>query len=1091
MEVKSEKNVVKPEKNEVIIKPLIWEDASDDKEEDIVPIRVWGLDREGKSVCIRIEDFPNFYWVELPREVQGQRIIWTEQLASEVIHNIASRSKNFSEDWILETQFPPCGKETLYYFKLDPNIPMVCVFFKSMKAGNIFAGKLKYDQHILDYGKARLLVHENNNSKLPITLKLRALKKIAPCQWIKVQAVSVPSRQTISTSQEYIARWNEVDGIPLTETTEWPFEPVIMAVDGEMYSDKPEAMPDKHIAKHCCFMWSCVVKRYKAKTETTKRYCIVLGECDQIPPDKLENSEIILVDNEVELMNKYGELCQKEDPDIIMGFNIYGFDNPYLNFRVERQLKSLPVLGRIKGQISTYKEQLWESRAYNEMPINYFTTPGRIMLDLLTYFKRSPQKFSQYKLDTIAYHYLGETKKDMSAKNMFRIYGSYLDIQDKKLTDPKEYQRLVQPIKEELQEVALYCIQDSELLLKLTDYINIVTDITELANVVQINPLNTVISGQTVRCIAQIYFLCSNINIVINDRTADVKSFTGGAVGDPKVGLEDLVLCWDFASMYPSIMRAFNIDYTTLIPESIVNKLDPSSYYKAEFQQEEEEDDIEEAEAEFEYNQEFDDNGKEKKKKKKDKIKVIKKYVYYWYQKRKGVLPTLVEKLVNERNSVRKLMAQDQKVLDKYIADDNKLSELLSLAERDSQQEEELQYLMDTIEDRKKEIFRYKVRINVEESQQLGLKVSGNSMYGFIGAKFGLPLQEGSRTVTAMGRMLIGKITEYVSTYYRGSAVYGDTDSTMMTIPYITSSDQMYYWGTKIAEEVNKGIPPGGTDALGNVLPEGRKALLQDPMKIEYEKGMRIMCFKKKKYAALLYDKKGNLYQDDVKNEKGIVVGKTDTMLTRGIVLSRRDNCEYLRDTYHELLYDILHQADMISVYQKMFNKIHLLLTDQVPFEKLVIVKSCRSTYAKESNAMNIFVNNLKRDNKIVNGGDRLEYVIVQDPDYPGWDKVGFKKRSVEQFLERKGTPKEEPLDTSWYVAKHLKNPLDQLLSVGYRKEIDYIKQHTGSFRLDNKSKKVLHLDTPLEIIATIVKSGQSHLYFGNWFNHIMSKVVS
>ena len=54
-------------------------------------------------------------------------------------------------------------------------------------------------------------------------------------------------------------------------------------------------------------------------------HCYVLGTCDDIPGAKIES-----VCSERELLIKWSELIQKEDPAIIIGYNIFGFDYEFM-----------------------------------------------------------------------------------------------------------------------------------------------------------------------------------------------------------------------------------------------------------------------------------------------------------------------------------------------------------------------------------------------------------------------------------------------------------------------------------------------------------------------------------------------------------------------------------------------------------------------------------------------------------------------------------------------------------------------------------------------------------------------------------------
>ena len=77
-------------------------------------------------------------------------------------------------------------------------------------------------------------------------------------------------------------------------------------------------------------------------------HCYVVGSCDDIPGAKID-----CVSSERELLIKWSELIQKEDPDIIIGYNIFGFDYEFMfrrsqeTFCVDEFLK----LSRRKNEI--------------------------------------------------------------------------------------------------------------------------------------------------------------------------------------------------------------------------------------------------------------------------------------------------------------------------------------------------------------------------------------------------------------------------------------------------------------------------------------------------------------------------------------------------------------------------------------------------------------------------------------------------------------------------------------------------------------------------------------------------------------------
>ena len=65
-----------------------------------------------------------------------------------------------------------------------------------------------------------------------------------------------------------------------------------------------------------------------------------------------------------DLIIKFFELIKHEDPTIITGFNIYGFDLHYLVSRLQLRLTEIPDVSRgIAGNINLIKVD-WASDAY-------------------------------------------------------------------------------------------------------------------------------------------------------------------------------------------------------------------------------------------------------------------------------------------------------------------------------------------------------------------------------------------------------------------------------------------------------------------------------------------------------------------------------------------------------------------------------------------------------------------------------------------------------------------------------------------------------------------------------------------------------
>jgi hypothetical protein len=303
-----------------------------------------------------------------------------------------------------------------------------------------------------------------------------------------------------------------------------------------------------------------------------------------------------------------------------------------------------------------------------------------------------------------------------------------------------------------------------------------------------------------------------------------------------------------------------------------------------------------------------------------------------------------------------------------------------------------------------------------------------------------------------------------------------------MLLPHIKNAEECNYWGVRLAQEIS-GIKPGEIDCDDVLWPEGRPGLFPPPLTIEFEKAMRLLCIKKKKYAALLIGKKGNFKTEDITDKHGNVIGNRLMMLLKGIILARRDNCQFLRETYTKILDMIMNKGKLDEAINVLVDSIQNLLDGRIPYDKLVSIRGLGANYKSDSFFMNVFSNELRKAGKIVNPGDRLDFVIVEDPTAT---LLGHKMRLTEQYLESLNSPNPERLDYNYYIEKALMNPINQLFEVGFKDEIQQLKH--VSYRPSNRHKTI-YLDRPVQIILKLRERGYDLSVFKAAVNYNVMKL--
>ena len=155
-------------------------------------------------------------------------------------------------------------------------------------------------------------------------------------------------------------------------------------------------------------------------------------------------------------------------------------------------------------------------------------------------------KLRSYSLNAVSYHFLQEQKEDVH-------HSIITDLQNGDATTRRR--------------LAVYCLKDALLPIRLIDKLMIMINTIEMARVTGVPISYLLTRGQSVKVLAQILRESSPRDLVLPVvKTSQDNQFEGATVIDPIRGYyKQPITTLDFASLYPSIMRAHNLCYTTLI----------------------------------------------------------------------------------------------------------------------------------------------------------------------------------------------------------------------------------------------------------------------------------------------------------------------------------------------------------------------------------------------------------------------------------------------------------------------------------------------------------------------------------------------
>ena len=296
------------------------------------------------------------------------------------------------------------------------------------------------------------------------------------------------------------------------------------------------------------------------KKEKNKKYILTLGSCDKFDEDTkiysfAKEKEYIeyrtdeLDTEETKLILKFQEIINKEQPNIILGYNTFGFDNKFLYERCEELYidDTFGYIGKLKNKKSKLIKKELSSSALGDNILFTLPSIGRTEIDLLKLVQRD-HNLDSYSLNNVSSVFIGDKKDDVSPKQIF------------------EYQRQTS---EKRGIIAKYCIKDCVLLIDLMNKLDKLSANIGMANVCSVPLEFIILRGQGIKVQSLVSKECNIENYILREleKEKSNSSYEGAIVLPPKKGmyLEDPVAVLDYASLYPSSMIASNISHEVIV----------------------------------------------------------------------------------------------------------------------------------------------------------------------------------------------------------------------------------------------------------------------------------------------------------------------------------------------------------------------------------------------------------------------------------------------------------------------------------------------------------------------------------------------
>lgn len=703
----------------------------------------------------------------------------------------------------------------------------------------------------------------------------------------------------------------------------------VMAIDIEVYS---EEFPEPEFADHEINSVSMhMFKTGMFYQLSLKNYSKTKNQIG-VDPDKIIFKHC---KDETELLNTMINIIGNEFPDVLLGYYSNGFDFPYIINRCNKILgtkrtSELSPFGVVSCRKSTKKNKLTKK---DEVSFNT-KIAGIVLLDFQELYKKyifTPRE--SYSLDFIAQEELGESKVDYS-----------------------EYDSLTQLWENDPQKYIDYNIVDTKLLKELDDKLGLIELNASIAYLARCNideALSTVRPWES-----YLYNVMMDDNICLPAKHGYKKeSYPGAYVKDPIPGLYGWLISFDYSSLYPNLMRSYEISPEKYIKQFSL-KVDQTAIDDRFFL-----DDFKNPNPQY----------------------IITGSGHYFKREGEGIIPRIIRGIYDERKATQKLL---KSVKNEYNESKN--------------------------EDLKAEISQL-------HNKQMAFKIFMNSLYGAMANEnFIFYNIDFARSITLSGQLQIKFTENYLNKselFQRLSikSIYCDTDSVYLDVNSIA---ERFEKQGKTRDEIvdildkfaNEHISPLIVDACTKL---SEKMCSKNLMNAERELiGNAGIWLAPKKYAVHMLDKSGERYSEPKLKVTGIEIVRSSTpavvkpflreilkkILNKEDIVKYLKNCkkEYLKFTPEQMAFP--RSANNISGYYKegkMLPGIPIGVRSAVVFNKYIDDNKLESQFAK------------------IQSGNKIKFLYTKLPNPTGENVLGFLRRIPEAL--KKFTDIETMWEKSFY----------------------------------------------------------------------------
>ena len=984
-------------------------------------IHLFGMTADGVSLRCDIDGFRPYLYVKVPPSLDISQF-------RQHIGPLAPASMSVER----------VKRKELYGFTADEEFTFFKLAVASMKDFRALKNILLNDHQepifSLSKKSSPLPVYESGLDPL---LRFFHLRDVAPCGWVSVEPVEDGFDE--ETDIRVIrCSWEDVSPEKSPPKPTAPFKSLFW--DIECYSrsgDFPVAKPmNTKDPGDPIIQIGCVLKESDGSIQKT---IFVLETCDNIP-----GVDVKFFPSEKEMLLAWFRWLIEVNPDVWVGYNIFGFDEKYLWQRSE-VLKitmddNLQKLSRLFGHGGKVKldEKRLASSALGDNFLHTLSLQGRLQVDLYHVVKRGYQ-LPSYKLDEVTKYFMSgklktvehnedgswsiktsgtgnakvgravvlidETGDELTDKlTILEVGSGFLKVKpcdaDAELdTDlavkwvivkddvsPADIFRLHRGSSADRATIAAYCIQDCDLTMELYNKLETFNNAMCMANVCTVPVTMIFTRGQGVKIESLIFKFCNSQNMTIVTQTSTPFNYVApeGEVSEAQDSYEGAIVLDPTPGFYTKSPIGV-CDFASLYPSTIESE---NISYDSLL-----------------WTKDYDLEGNE-----------VKTSSYGDVDKYQKLGEEMGCRWIDISFDIWKPDPNDTRKNPKKIKVGIRVCRYAQYpGSRKAALPRIVQGLLAARAAKRAEIKKESdpFRKALLDAEQLAYKLTANSLYGQLGSGvFKVRLQHLAASVTAYGRKQILFAKAAIEKFYGPEAkdprcsafvVYGDTDSLFVEInPRNPSTGERLTGQEAIQATIDI------TTEAGELITKA----LKRPHDFEFDKAFYpFIIFSKKRYV-------GNMYEENA----------TDyVQKSMGIATKRRDYAPIVKTIYGGAIKILLTNKDVGAAAAFVKKWVTDMMDNKVSLNQLMLTKSLRSEYKSVTPpAHKILADRIaQRDpGNAPASGDRLSFIYFKPP--AGFKGTQGDRIETSAFIKANGL---KP-DPQYYIEHQLENPVGQLFSI-------------------------------------------------------------